>query len=284
MSAGKAVWFVTGSSRGLGRAIVETVLARGYRCVMAARDPGAVAALAAKHPSTALAVALDVADAAARERSLARAYEAFGGIDVLVNNAGIGYNAAVEEGEDEVIRRVFETNFFGLAALIRAVLPAMRARGSGHIMNISSSGGVTGTMGGGYYSATKFALEGLSEALVQEVAPLGLRVTVVEPGPFRTEFQGASSMTVPRKPIAAYAGTAGERREYLRELHGRQAGDPVRAAEAIVAAYESKAPPLHLALGATGFERIRDKLVRHLQELDTYRDVALGADYPPGKP
>ena len=282
MTDARAVWLVTGSSRGLGRALAEAVLASGYRCVLGARDPADVADLAGRHPGTALPVALDVTDEAARERAIAAAHGAFGSIDVLVNNAGIGYNAAVEEGEDDVVRRLFETNFFGLAALIRAVLPGMRARGRGHIFNISSSGGVTGTVGGGYYSATKFAVEGLSEALAQEIAPMGLRVTLVEPGPFRTGFQGPSSMTLPRKTIDAYSTTAGERRAYLRRIDGGQAGDPARAAHAVIAAFEAGTPPLHLALGAIAFERIHAKLTRHLRELEDNKAVTMAADYPSG--
>lgn len=279
MADDRAVWLITGSSRGLGRALAGEVLARGYRCVAAARSPHDVADLVSRFPETSLAVALDVTDAAARERAIAAAHARFGAIDVLVSNAAIGYNAAVEEGEDDVVRRVFETNFFALAALIRAVLPGMRSRGRGHIVNISSSGGVTGTLGGGYYSATKFAVEGLSEALAKEIQPLGLRVTLIEPGPFRTDFQGPS-MTTARIPIDAYAATAGKRRAELREMSGRQAGDPQRAAEAIVAAYESPVPPLHLALGAIAYDRIHAKLGEHLRELEAHKATTLAADFP----
>jgi NAD(P)-dependent dehydrogenase (short-subunit alcohol dehydrogenase family) len=274
----KPVWFITGSSRGLGRSLASAVLARGYRCVAAARNVGDVSDLASRYPRTALALTLDVTNPTQRGQALAAAHATFGGIDVLVNNAGIGYNAAVEEGEDEVVRATFEANFFALAALVRAVLPGMRLRSSGHVINISSSGGVTGTVGGGYYSATKFAVEGLRQALAKEVEPLGLRVTLVEPGPFRTDFQGIS-MTTTRAPLAAYAATAGARRTQLHELSGRQAGDPERAAEAIIAAYESKSPPLHLALGAIAYQRIHAKLTDHLAELEAWKSVTLAADF-----
>ena len=272
-------WFITGCSTGLGRALAERVLDRGYRCAVTARDPARVQAIVAPHPGRALALPLDVTCQEQLGQAVVQAEAAFGGIDVLVNNAGYGYNAAVEEGDEGVIRALFDTNFFGLAALIRRVLPGMRARGHGHIINISSAGGLVGTAGSGYYSATKFAVEGLSQALAKEVAPLGIRVTVVEPGPFRTDFQGRS-IQVAKRPIDAYAPTAGARRAQLRELSGRQAGDPERAAEAIIAIFESERPPLHLLLGRSGLDRAREKLNDHLRSIAEWEAVTLAADFP----
>lgn len=273
------VWFITGCSTGLGRALAERVLRHGLRCVATARDPAQIADVVAAYPKHALAVGLDVTNEKQRERAIAEAAQAFGGIDVLVNNAGHGYSAAVEEGEEEPVRRMFETNFFALAAMTRLVLPGMRARGRGHIVNISSIGGMVGNPASGYYNATKFAVEGLSQALAKEVAPLGIRVTLIEPGPFRTDFQGRS-MTSVAKPIDAYAQTAGTRRTQLRESSGKQAGDPVRAADAIIKAVESDDPPLHLVLGNAGVKRVREALEEVLSTMEAWEAVSLGADFP----
>src|SRR5450755_13063 len=273
------VWFITGCSTGLGRALAERVLLNGQRCVATARNPAQIADIVRAYPDTSLALALDVTDAGQREDVVARAEKAFGGIDVLVNNAGHGYSAAVEEGAEEDIRRMFETNFFALAAMTRLVLPGMRARGRGHIVNISSIGGMVGNPASGYYNVTKFAVEGLSQALAKEVAPLGIRVTLIEPGPFRTDFQGRS-MTSVAKPIDAYAQTAGTRRTQLRESSGKQAGDPVRAADAIIKAVESDDPPLHLVLGNAGVKRVREALEEVLSTMEAWAAVSLGADFP----
>jgi len=273
------VWFVTGCSSGFGKALVERVLAHGHRCVATARDPGKLASLVAAYPRTALALGLDVTNADQRANALDRTRERFGDIDVLVNNAGHGYSAAIEEGEEPEIRRMFETNFFALAAMTRLVLPGMRARGRGHIVNISSIGGMVGNPASGYYCATKFAVEGMSQALAKEVGPLGIRVTLIEPGPFRTDFQGRS-MTVVAQPIDAYAATAGARRAQLLESSGKQPGDPVRAANAIIKVVESPDPPLHLVLGRVGLKRVRDALHEVLDGMDTWESVSLGADFP----
>ena len=190
--ASDAVWMITGCSTGLGRALARRVLAQGYRCAVTARDPAQVDDIVAMHRGRALALPLDVADEAQRYDAVARAEHAFGAIDVLVNNAGYAYYAGIEEGEEDDIRAMFETNVFGLAALMRQVLPGMRSRGRGHIVNVSSIAGLTAMPGGGSYAATKFAVEAISEALSKEVEPLGLRVTIIEPGPFRTDFSGRS--------------------------------------------------------------------------------------------
>ncbi len=208
----RPVWLITGCSTGFGRELSKILLAEGYCVVVTARDPAKIADLVADHPQTGLALALNVDDPAQIAASVGAAMKKFGRIDVLVNNAGYGYLAAVEEGEDAEIRAMFETNFFGLAAMSRAVLPIMRAQKSGTIVNISSMGGVCSFPGIGYYNATKFAVEGLSEAMAKELAPLGVKVLIVEPGPFRTDWAGRSLKT-PKRAIDAYAETAIARRK-----------------------------------------------------------------------
>jgi NAD(P)-dependent dehydrogenase (short-subunit alcohol dehydrogenase family) len=277
----KPVWFITGCSTGLGKALAERVLARGHRCIVTARNAAQIADIVAAFPEQAVALALNVTDERQRQDAVARAEDAFGGIDVLVNNAGHGYSAAIEEGEESNIRAMFETNFFALAAMTRNVLPGMRKRSRGHVINISSIGGLVANPASGYYCATKFAVEGLSQALAKEVAPLGIRVTIIEPGPFRTEFQGRS-MTSANKTIDAYAETAGARRKQLRDSSGKQAGDPLRAADAIIDVVESADPPLHLVLGKIGVERVREQLRGLLQGIDEWEAVSLAADFPKG--
>ncbi len=278
-AANDRVWFITGCSAGFGRALAERVLAHGRRCVVTARNLARVESIAAAHPERALAVALDVTDPEAREKAISAAESRFGRIDVLVNNAGWGYNSAIEEGEEDVVRAMFDANVFGLAAMMRRVLPAMRARGYGHMVNFSSIGGLTGNPGTGYYCATKFAVEGMSQSLHAEARHLGIRVTLVEPGPFRTDFQGRS-MTIPRTTLDAYADTAGARRAQLKANDGKQPGDPVRGAEAIIKAVESDDPPLHLVLGKMALDRARDALSKRLVIFDEWEAVTLSADYP----
>jgi NAD(P)-dependent dehydrogenase (short-subunit alcohol dehydrogenase family) len=273
------VWFVTGCSTGFGREFVRAALAHGFRVVATARDPKKLDDLIAGHEDKARALALDVTNAAQIKHAVSEAERAFGRIDVLVNNAGYGYLAAVEEGEEKDIRAMFETNFFGLAAMIRAVLPGMRARRHGHIVNIASVGGIVGFAGSGYYAATKFAVEGLSESLTEEVEPLGIRVLVVEPGPFRTDWAGRSLKQSPNV-IADYEKTAGSRRREIAGYSGRQAGDPARAAEAVIKAVQSPTPPRHLVLGRAGFDNVDSQLRSMLQEVDLWKATSLGADYP----
>jgi NAD(P)-dependent dehydrogenase (short-subunit alcohol dehydrogenase family) len=273
------VWFITGCSTGLGRALAEAVLKHGHRAAVTARNPAQVQDFVASHPGSALALQLDVADSHQIESAVAATERAFGRIDVLVNNAGYGYLAAVEEGEEEEIRAMFETNFFGLAGLIRRILPGMRARKHGHIINVSSVGGLLGNPSAGYYNATKFAVEGLSEALAKEVEPLGIRVTVIEPGPFRTDWAGRS-LKKPRKAIEAYAATAGARRAQISGYSGKQAGDPARAAQAIIRVVESSAPPMNLVLGKDGLKRVREKLDRFSDTLRAWEETTIAADFP----
>ena len=211
--------------------------------------------IVAGNPKNGLALALDVDKQGQIDAAVKAAEARFGRIDVLVNNAGYGYLAAVEEGDDADIRAMFETNFFGLAAVTRAALPIMRAQKSGAIVNISSVGGFIGFPGSGYYAATKFAVEGLSESLSKEVGPLGIKVIIVEPGPFRTDWAGRSLKT-PRKPVDAYADTAIARRRQIQGISGSQAGDPVRASEAIIATVEKKDAPLRLPLGGVAYDAI----------------------------
>lgn len=276
---GAPVWFITGCSSGLGRALAEEVLRRGQRCVVTARSSGSLRELQAQYPQTALVSMLDVTDAAQRERSVCEAEARFGRIDVLVNNAGFGYLAAIEEGEDAEIRALFETNFFAAAALTRRVLPLMRSRSSGHIINISSVAGVIANPSTGFYSATKFALEGLSEALAKEVRRFGIKVTIVQPGPFRTDFYARPGRAVER-PIQAYAETAGARREILLSTNGHQAGDPERAAQAIFRIAQLNDPPLRLPLGTQAIQRIHKKLQNSLAVLQQWEAEAIGADFP----
>jgi NAD(P)-dependent dehydrogenase (short-subunit alcohol dehydrogenase family) len=273
------VWFITGCSTGLGLALAKRVLQQGQRCAVTARNVAQITDLVAKFPNTAKAFALDVSDAKQIATVAAQAEAAFGRIDVLVNNAGYGYLAAVEEGDDDEVRAMFETNFFGLATLTKQLLPGMRSRRHGHIINISSVGGLIGNPGSGYYNATKFAVEGLSEALAKEVEPLGIRVTVVEPGPFRTDWAGRS-LKQTRNAIEAYANTAGARRAEISARSGKQAGDPERAAAAIMKVAESPEPPLNLVLGKDGLQRVRAKFSRLTTSMDEWETVTLSADFP----
>jgi NAD(P)-dependent dehydrogenase (short-subunit alcohol dehydrogenase family) len=273
------VWFITGCSTGLGRALAERVLEHGHRAVVTARNVDQIRDIAATYADSALAVALDVNNSKQVDDVIAQTDRTFGRIDVLVNNAGYGYLAAIEEGEEQDIRDMFETNFFSLAALIRKVLPGMRARGKGHIVNISSVGGLLGGPGAGYYNSTKFALEGLTEALALEVEAFGIHVTAIEPGPFRTDWAGRS-ITLAKNPIAAYADTAIARRAQITGRSGAQPGDPVRAADAIIKVVESPDPPRNLILGKNGLDRVRAKLTALMQSIDDWEDVTLSADYP----
>ncbi|MEU5262062.1 oxidoreductase [Amycolatopsis sp. NPDC021455] len=278
-----AVWFITGCSTGLGRALATAVLDRGLRAVVTARDPEQVADLAAGHGGRALVLPLDVTDHAQVVDAVKQAESAFGRIDVLVNNAGYGYLAAVEEGEDDEIRKLFDTNVFGLADVTRAVLPGMRARRSGHVVTVSSLGGLAAFGATGYYHATKFAVEGLSESLAAEVAPLGIKVTIVEPAAFRTSWSGPS-MRQSAIHIDDYAETAGARRAATTATYGHQPGDPVRAAEAVIDAVGAEEPPLRLLLGKAAYDIATARLDTLRTTFDTWRETTLGADFPEGTP
>jgi NAD(P)-dependent dehydrogenase (short-subunit alcohol dehydrogenase family) len=273
------VWFITGCSTGFGRELAKLVLDRGYRAVITARDPSKIEDLAKGHEGRALTLKLDVTNKAEVGDTVKQAEAKFGSVDVLVNNAGFGYVGAVEESEEGEVRSMVETNFFGLARMIHVVLPGMRRRKHGSIVNISSIGGLVGFPGVGYYNATKFAVEGLSEALFKEVAPLGVQVLVVEPGPFRTDWAGRS-LKKSSQQIPEYADTAGAFRQRITGGSGKQAGDPVRAGEAIIKALGSANAPLHLVLGQYALETARTKLESLRSELDSWEDTSLSADYP----
>jgi NAD(P)-dependent dehydrogenase (short-subunit alcohol dehydrogenase family) len=270
-------WFITGCSTGLGRALAAAVLDRGWNAVVTARDPRSVADLVEGSPGTALALALDVTDPAQVAAAVAAAEERFGGVDVLVNNAGYGYRAALEEGEDADVQRLFATNVLGPVALTKAVLPGMRARRSGTIVNVSSIGAQICPPGSGYYAASKAALEGLSGSLRREVEPLGLRVVVVEPGGFRTDFAGRSideSATV----IDDYAETAGKRRRQHDRTHGTQPGDPAKAASALITAVTSDSPPALLLLGTDAVRAAGAVLEERRAELERWRELSTSTD------
>ncbi len=273
------VWFITGCSTGFGHELAKLVLAQGGRAVVTARGADRVADLVAAAPDRALALDLDVSDAGQIAAAVKAANERFGRIDILVNNAGYGYQSSVEEGEDDRIRAQFDANVFGLFALTRAVLPGMRERGRGHIINITSVGGLIGFPASGYYSASKHAVEGWSDALKAEVAPLGLQVTCVEPGPFRTDWAGRSLQQTPNR-IAAYAETAGARLKSTSDGSGKQAGDPVRAGQAMIDIALKPDAPRHLVLGRFGYDAVVKKLGERLAEIEAHRAASLGADFP----
>lgn len=276
------VWFITGCSTGFGRELAQLVLRRGWRAVVTARDAARVQDLVSGCEDRALALSLDVTDSDQIAAAVKQAEERFGAIDVLVNNAGYGYQSSIEEGVDAEIRDQFEANVFGLAAMTRAVLPGMRARRRGHIINLSSQAGFIGFEGSGYYAATKHAVEGLSDALSREVAPLGIKVTCVEPGPFRTDWAGRS-LKQTRPAIADYESTVGARLEKTSSYSGKQPGDPIRAAQAIITVVEAANPPKHLVLGSIALDGIRGKLLETLAEIDAWAEISRSADYPEGE-
>lgn len=275
------VWLITGCSTGLGHALARLVIDRGWRAVVTARDKARVEDLVRGAEDRTLALALDVTDKDQIDAVVAAAREKFGRIDVLVNNAGYGYQSTVEEGEEAEIRAQFDTNVFGLFAITRAVLPAMRAQRSGRIINITSLAGLIGFPGSGYYAASKHAIEGFSDSLRAEVEPLGIGVTCVEPGPFRTDWAGRSLRQTENR-IADYADTVGKRLKGTRESSGTQAGDPVRAGEAMIAAAQSSSPPRHLVLGAFGFDAVTMRMQQRLEEVRSQRELTLSADFSAG--
>ena len=280
MNRDNPVWLITGCSSGFGRELAKLVLARGWRAVVTARDPSKVADIAEAHAARALVMALDVTRRAQIDKVVAEAKRRFGRIDALVNNAGYGYLAAIEEGEDEAVRAMFEANVFGLVDMTKAVLPVMREQRGGLIVNVSSIGGLVSFAATGYYHATKYAVEGLSESLAAEVRPLGIDVLIVEPGPFRTNWAGPSIKQSATR-IDAYAATAGERRKLIETRSGTQPGDPLRAAQAIIDAALSDAPPLRLLLGKVALDLARKKLAFMRKDFDAWESTTLGADFPP---
>ena len=279
MTTPNKVWLITGTSQGFGHELVKAALDKGDHVVATSRQPEKVKKNFPTAGDRLLAILLDLRDAAVIEKSVDDIVQRFGRIDVLINNAGHGLLGAIEESTDEEIKSVFETNVFGLLRLTRAVLPHMRNQKSGHIVNLSSIGGLIGIPGWGIYNATKFAVEGISEALAHECKPLGISVTVVEPGPFRTDFLGGS-VAIMKEQLPAYAQSAGKTREYQKANDGKQAGDPAAGARAIVDAVTGPNPPLHLLLGAMAFQRANEKLKQLTNEFSQWREITLATDFP----
>lgn len=275
------VWFITGCSSGFGRELALAVLARGWRCVATARNQASLDDLAPDAGEHLLRVSLDVTDPAQIDAAVALAQARFGGIDVLVNNAGYGYQSSIEEGDEREIRAQFDANTFGLFAMTRAVLPGMRAKKRGHVVNITSVAGLAGFPGSGYYAASKHAIEGFSDALLAEAGPLGIKVTCVEPGPFRTDWAGRSLVQTPNR-IEDYAETAGARMKRTAQGSGHQPGDPARAAQAMIRVTEVEKPPRHLVLGAFGVDAVSQRLRAALADIEAWRETSLGTDYPAG--
>ncbi|MBE9159879.1 SDR family NAD(P)-dependent oxidoreductase [Nodosilinea sp. LEGE 06152] len=273
------VWLITGCSTGFGRALAEAVLQRGDYLLATARKPEQLGALIELYPETAKAVRLDVTVSQDIQAAIDSAIATFGRIDVLVNNAGHGLIAALEEVSDEETHQFFETNYFGALRLMQAVLPVMRRQGSGHIVNLSSTAGLVGFGGSSLYCGAKFALEGTSEALAKEVESFGVKVTLIEPGAFRTDFNGRSLATV-EQSIDAYAPVSGASLQWFKEMDGQQPGDPARAAQAIIQAVESPHPPIRLALGTDAMSLIQEKLGRVKTDLDAWQQVSVSTDYP----
>ncbi|HEY9664044.1 MAG TPA: SDR family oxidoreductase [Allocoleopsis sp.] len=271
------VWFITGCSSGFGRALTKAVLERGDSVVATARQPQRLEDLATQFGTRILILPLDITQSTDIQVAVQQAINTFGRIDVLVNNAGYGVFGAVEEVNDQDVRQQFETNVYGALNVTRAVLPHLRRQRSGHILNISSSGGFVGFAGAGIYCASKFALEGWSEALAKEVAPLGIHVTIVEPGAFRTAFNG--KLISPQQAIDDYAGTSAQMLEWLRQIDGQQPGDPKKAAVAMIQAVNHPNPPLRLVLGADTLEVIHAKLEAVAADLDAWKNISINTAF-----
>jgi NAD(P)-dependent dehydrogenase (short-subunit alcohol dehydrogenase family) len=271
-------WLITGCSTGFGREIAGAALDAGDSVVVTARRTEAVQDFVDRFGDRAVAVALDVTDAGQIAAAVAAAEQAFGGIDVLVNNAGHGYLSAVEEGEDAEVRNLFEVNYFGAVNMIKAVLPAMRARRSGHIVNISSMTGLVANPPNAYYSSTKFALEAVTEALATEVRPLGIKVTAIEPGAFRTDW-ATRSMKESGRPIADYEDVAA-RKNLIKQFAEHLPGDPKKVAEAVLMVTRLDEPPLRLLLGRDVLKAMRDKLAALASSIEEWEAVTKNVNFP----
>ncbi|MGD0445894.1 MAG: oxidoreductase [Edaphobacter sp.] len=276
------VWFITGASTGLGRLLAEETLRAGHKVIATARKPEQIANLGDRYADRCLVLPLDVTNQAQVDSAAAQAIAKFGKIDVLVNNAGYGVAGAIEEASESEFMPMYETNVFGLLRVTRAFLPQLRKQRSGHILNLSSIGGLIASPGLGYYNSTKFAVEALSESLAAELAPLGIHVTIIEPGPFRTDFLGRSGVLAETR-IPDYDNTAGNMRKYFAENDGKQPGDPLRAVHAMMQVVESPNPPLRLLLGKSALQRLRAKLENWQKEIAAWEPVTAGADFPEGK-
>lgn len=277
-----AAWLITGCSTGFGRAIARGALARGDRVAVTARRPESVADIVADFPERAISCRLDVTDLGQIAAAVKATEDAFGGIDILVNNAGYGYMSALEEGEDEEVRRLFDTNYFGVVDTIKAVLPGMRRRGSGRIVNMSSMTGLVTNPPNIYYSCTKYALEALTEGLAKEVGPLGIKVTAIEPGGFRTDW-GTRSMKESGTPIADYAETVGARKELIKQVAAKLPGDPAKVASAVLRVADLPDPPLHLLLGHDVLGAFRQKLADLAANVDAWEETTKDVNFPEGE-
>ena len=273
------VWLITGCSTGFGRELAKEVLAKGYKVAVASRKTSDVDDIVAAYPNTSIAIKLDVTIDAEIKSSVAQTMAHFGQIDVLVNNAGIGYFGSIEESEEVEVRKMFEINVFGLAKMTQEVLPHMRKQRSGHILNIASIAGLRSFPGVGFYNATKYAVDGFSESLAKEVGPLGIKVTIIAPSGFRTDWAGRSANESPAT-IADYAETADKNKGTIRGISGNQAGDPVRAVKAMIQVVESETPPMRLLLGVAALRGAREKLEELKNDFDTWASVTEGADFP----
>jgi NAD(P)-dependent dehydrogenase (short-subunit alcohol dehydrogenase family) len=274
-------WLITGCSTGLGKSLAHAVLEAGFSAVVTARNVHTVQDLVSAHPDTALAAALGVTNKAEVESAVKLAEERFGAVDVLVNNAGYGYRGAVEEGDDKEVAELFATNFFGTVSMIKAVLPGMRARRGGTILNVSSIAGRLAAPWLRLLLRTKFAIEGMSDALRKEVAPLGIRVTIIEPGAFRTDFAGRS-LHQARANIADYASTAGPRRKENDNTDGTQPGDPARAAHALIKVVGGSTLPARLLLGSDAVKIVGGEIDTQRHEIDAWKGVSISTDFPAG--
>ncbi len=275
----KKVWFITGCSTGFGRELAKEVLQAGYNAVVTARKTEDIKDIVDSYPNQAIAVQLDVTKQSEIDNAVAIAIEKFSQIDVLVNNAGIGYFGAIEESDEAEVRRMFDINFFGLANMTNAILPIMRKQRSGHIVNIASIGGLVSFPGVGFYNATKYAVDGLSESLAKEVAHLGIKVTIVCPSGFRTDWAGRSANNAVLV-IEDYENSAHAVKNTIRGYSGNQPGDPVKAVKAIVAAVEAEHSPLRLLLGVGALKGARNKLIELQKDFDTWEETTVGADAP----
>lgn len=271
-------WLITGCSSGFGRILAGSALARGDNVVATARKPGALDDLCSRYPETARTAAVDVTKEGDATAAVDMALEQFGRLDVLVNNAGYGFIGAIEEAAPAEYRPMYETNVFGLIETTQAALPALRNAGSGRVVNFSSVGGITGRAGFGLYNGSKFAVEGLSEALAQEVAPFGIKVIIVEPGAFRTEFLGRS-INAAKRELPEYADSAGRTRTFSAGNDGKQVGDPKKAIAVLLKAIDAESPPLHLPLGADAYARVRAKFASFAQDMDAWEPEATATDY-----
>ena len=278
MSTDAKTWFITGVSRGFGKVLAEQLLADGATVIGTTRD-GTAQITPGRGSLTVLP--LEITDPQAVRDTVARAF-ALGRVDVIVNNAGYGLLSTVEEASEADIEHLFAVNFHGPRRIIQAALTHLRAQRSGHIVNITSIAGIAPAAGSGYYAAAKMAVEGLSQSLAREVAPLGIRVTLVEPGAFRTDFLSAHWIRQRNPALGDYAPSAGAVHERLAAMAGRQPGDPARAAAAIIAAVRAEQPPLHLVLGPDAYQRTREVLEAFSAELDSWKTVSLGTDFPAG--